>query len=615
MTTPDPRTAAIFESALECIVTFDESGRIQALNAAAERTFDQAREDAIGRDLGVFLPPEVRERLRGGDWPTARLEVEAIRSGGRRIPIELAVTRIDGDPPLYAAFMRDISDRKESEARLHREQERLTEAQRLAHVGSWEWDMRSNETVWSDELHRIFGTSPDTHEASYEGYLACVHPDDRDAVAADVRSGVADRSGFENEKRIVRPDGEIRHIASKVEAILGPGGEPIGLRGTTQDVTELKRAQQLEAELQQAHRLESVGLLAGGVAHDFNNLLAVILNYATFVLEELPRDNEIRPDIEQIRKAAERAADLTRQLLVFSRREVVEPVVVDVSHAVAETEALLRTTLGEDVVLRTRLAEDLSTVEIGSGQLEQVLLNLAFNARDAMPHGGQLTIETRLPDAVDGVRLVVRDTGSGMWPRVVDQAFTPFFTTKPKGEGTGLGLATVYGIVREAGGDVRIDSEPGGGTAVTIDLPRSAEVSPAKRDDAVPPPQNAAGRVVLLAEDEESVRRLAARILSERDYRVVEASDGDEAWRRFREHSSEIDVLLTDVVMPGMPARELVREARMLNPEVGAIYMSGYTGDMLSRRGVLDEGTVVIRKPFDAPTLLAAVAGAGNGDR
>ena len=394
------------------------------------------------------------------------------------------------------------------------------------------------------------------------------------------------------------------------------------------DISARQRAERERAELErrlaQSQRLESVGQLAGGIAHDFNNLLAVILNYAAFVREELPEGDPIGCDVAEIQHAAERAAALTRQLLVFSCRERAEVETLDLNAIVAEMEKLLRRTLGEDVELRTELAERLPTVKADRAQIEQVLLNLALNARDAMPEGGTLTIVTQGPDrggqtsSATGrsVSLRVSDTGCGMTEDVAARAFEPFFSTKPKDLGSGLGLATVYGIVAQAGGEIGLDSAPGCGTVVAVTLPATdEEVARSPEPAGTSAPAITGKEVVLLVEDEEAVREATRRILSRHGHTVIPAARADEALGALAKIGPAIDVLVTDVVMPEMSGRELAERVREVHPSMGVVYISGYTDDIVSRHGGLEPGVPFLQKPFDASGLLAGVQQALPADR
>jgi signal transduction histidine kinase len=387
--------------------------------------------------------------------------------------------------------------------------------------------------------------------------------------------------------------------------------------------------QRVENRLQQSQRLESLGQLAGGVAHDFNNLLGVILIYTTLVAEEVAgasrgaggeRWEAVRSDVERIRQAADRATALTRQLLAFGRREVVHPQVIDLSAVAAGIEELLRRTIGEHVELVARLRPDVWPVLADAGQIEQVLVNLAVNARDAMPGGGTLTVDTdnivvseamaaSRPGARPGrhVRMRVGDTGSGMDPYVLDHAVEPFFTTKPKGEGTGLGLATVYGIVTQSGGFLQISSTPSSGTQVSAYLPATDRVptEPAPVPDE--PAHAGGGRTVLVVEDEEAIREVTARILARSGFAVLTAAGGAEAIRAVEEHPGAIDLLLTDVVMPHMTGKEVAEALTTRIAGLRVLYMSGYAHPALTSQGTLDAGVTLIEKPFSEPQLLAKI--------
>ena len=381
-----------------------------------------------------------------------------------------------------------------------------------------------------------------------------------------------------------------------------------------------------QERLAQAQRLESLGQLAGGVAHDFNNLLAVILNYAAFAGEELAAASEsdwagrcgsARDDLAQISRAGEQAASLTRQLLAFARREVVQPQVLDLDTVITGVEDMLHRTLGEHVELVTSLAGDLHPVLADPGQLEQVLVNLAVNARDAMPGGGTLSIDTSNitvdADSIAGgaesplgqqVRLRVSDTGTGMSPEVIEHAFEPFFTTKTDGGGTGLGLATVYGILKQADGHIRIYSEPGGGTTFSITLPVTSQAA-ALQTREVTYERTPRGETVLVVEDEAALREVTRRILARNGYQVITAATGPEALDIARGHQGEIHLLVTDVVMPHMLGKEVAEQVLMIKPGAEVLYMSGYARPVLASQGRLEPGVALVEKPFSEAELLA----------
>jgi PAS domain S-box-containing protein len=386
----------------------------------------------------------------------------------------------------------------------------------------------------------------------------------------------------------------------------------------------------LQNQLHQGQRLEVLGQLAGGIAHDFNNLLAVILNYAAFVAEEIAAQpgsslEAAGRDVAHIQRAAERASTLTHQLLAFARREVVQPQVLDLNGVVADIREMLDRTIGEDVLLRTELAADLWPVLADPGQIDQVLVNLAVNARDAMPDGGTLRITTANlvldgDSAHDGaalpvgryVRLRIGDTGTGIPADVVEHVFEPFFTTKPEGAGTGLGLATVYGIIAQAGGAIDIDSQPGAGTTFTIMLPATDEA-------AEPAPAMAAheraptGKTVLIVEDEAALREVAERIFTRGGYRVMTAADGGEAIALAAGYADEIHLLLTDVVMPNMLGKEVAERVRQIKPTIEVLYMSGYAQPVLASQGRLDRDVNLIDKPFTAAAIIERAGQILNG--
>jgi signal transduction histidine kinase/CheY-like chemotaxis protein len=395
----------------------------------------------------------------------------------------------------------------------------------------------------------------------------------------------------------------------------------------------LERKERLQV---QGQRLESLGQLAGGVAHDFNNLLAVILNYVTFVSEEVAEAMAVAgpepvshleaasADLAQVKKAAERAAGLTHQLLVFARRDVIRPQVLDLDTVITSVKEMLGRTLGEHVELVTSLAGDLWPILADPGQLEQVLVNLAVNARDAMPAGGTLTIDTSNitvdADTIAGgsqarkgrnVRLRVSDTGTGMPPEVAQHAFEPFFTTKPDG-GTGLGLATAYGILAQADGNIRIYSESGIGTTFTITLPVTAEAA-LPTAEPVPYKRTPKGETVLVVEDEEALREVTKRIFARNGYHVITANDGPDALRVAADHPGEIHLLVTDVVMPHMLGKEVAERMRLIRPEIEVVFMSGYARGVLTSEGRLDPGVALVEKPFSEVDLLAVAGQVLNG--
>jgi PAS domain S-box-containing protein len=461
----------------------------------------------------------------------------------------------------------------------------------------------------------------DVHPGHRAGYLADPRPRPMGA-GVELAARRRDGSTFPAEVSLSAIDTDDGVL---ITAAVRDVTERLVIQAERERLLTLAERDRLERQLHQSQRLESLGQLAGGVAHDFNNLLGVITNYAAFAAEQLagppPGEwhpgqwQEIRDDIEQVRRAAERAASLTHQLLAFARQEVIQPRVLSLNDVVAGVEQLLLRTLGEHVELIIDLAGGLPRVLADPGQVEQVLVNLAVNARDAMPNGGKLAIRTAATDLGEPaasqvgltpghyVTIAVSDTGTGIPKDIADRVLEPFFTTKPKGEGSGLGLATVYGIITQAGGNVRIYSEPGLGTTVTAFLPVTGLDAAAS---APPPavPHRGRGEVVLVAEDEPAMREVTRRLLARNGYQVVAVATGAEALAALTHRLDRVDLLLTDVIMPQMQGRELAAKVLALHPQTRVVYMSGYTQGLLSAQGVPEPGIHLIEKPFSEATLL-----------
>jgi len=549
----------------------------------------------------------------------AGLNLYGLRRDGTEFPAEISLSSIETDNGrLATAAIRDVTASRAAERKF----EQFVEFAPDAIIGV---NPDGEVVLVNQQAEALFGYNRDeligqmvetlVPERSCDG-----HPSRRDRYFEEPRTRPM---GAGVELAGVRKDGTEFPAEISLSAIETEEG--ILATAAVRDISERaesEREKALQEQLDQSRRLESVGQLAGGIAHDFNNILGVILNYAEFVGDELPPDSKATEDVEEIRRAAERAAALTRQLLIFSRREIVQPEQLDLREVVSQLENLLHRALGERVELDTRFSDDLSTVEADPGQIEQVLVNLAVNARDAMPDGGRLLIEVENveldeeytymhPDTKAGsyVRLKVSDTGVGMEEETIRRAFEPFFTTKGKGEGTGLGLATVYGIVTGAGGRVDIYSEPGMGTTIKVHLPASSAVPSRSRTTAAErPPGN--GEVVLVVEDEADVRRMAERILTKGGYSVIGTDGGDEALEVCARTEQPIHVLLTDVIMPGMLGTELVERVKTIRPDLGVIFMSGYSHEVLAPEALAEQnGTAFIEKPFNAGELLRAVRG------
>jgi PAS domain S-box-containing protein len=845
-------------------------GQFRRANPALCRLLGRTMEDLLESTVFEVVADEQaamtewsRERLQTGERSGFQAETRLRRPDGRIAVALVSATLMRnprGEPLYYICQFFDLTRRNEAQERLVANEAKLAEAQQLARLGSWEWEIATDTVVWSDELYRIYGVRPDRFPGSYGSYLDKVHPDDRARVARVIETAVAERRSWSLDYRVVRPDGEIRMIHARGEVVLDDHGRPAIVRGTAQDVTESRRVEdalraaeqlfrrafddapigmalidlegrwlrmnrsiaqmlgrteqdlramrladlshpdderldrplikellagrrrsyaverrlmhadghvihtlmhvslmhgdgerplyfliqlvdvterrraeaaqrageerlqaiidnspalifvkdadhrfllvnrrwqeifgigaeeavgrhtdellppeqvpgheamdaevlstgepleamatiassdgggeeryffmvkfplrdtdgqvyavcsiatditdrqrnatvraELEQRLAQAQRLESIGQLAGGVAHDFNNLLSVILTCVGFAQRELADESPVREDIEEIGRAADRAAALTRQLLMFSRREVVKPEVLDAGALVRDLERLLNRTLSERIALRISIGPDIAPVLADRAQLEQVVINLAVNARDAMPEGGRLAIGVNPDDG--GVRITVADDGVGMEPEVVDRAFEPFFTTKEEGAGTGLGLATVHGIITDSGGTVEIDSAPGQGTVVRIWLPATEQGSQPVAEDRPPGHRPTVGASVMVVEDQDPVRRQARRILEAHGYEVHEAGGGEAALADW----PEVDVLVTDVVMPGMTGQELAERAQERTDGLKVVFMSGHTEDVIVRNGARAGAIAFIQKPFTRDSLLRAI--------
>jgi len=509
-------------------------------------------------------------------------------------------------------------EREAATEALRQRDAQLSVALDAAQMGVWYWSAADNRLTWDDTLRRIYGLSQQDRVAGYDDFISRVHPDDRDFVNSSVRRALAEGGRLDYEFRIVLPDSRVRWIADRGRVIPGDQGTVVGLTGTCQDVTDRRTT---EEQLRLAHKMESVGRLAGGVAHEANNQMSVVMSAADFILARPDLHPAVRADAEYIRRAAERTAAVTAQLLAFSRRQVLRPQVIDLNTLLDRFRPVLQRTLGEDCQVTLLLDPRIGPVRADPGQLEQVLLNLAINARDAMPRGGRLSVETAAVELTERstvlshgvtvrsgpyVQLAVSDTGHGMDKETLAHVFEPFFTTKGVGQGTGLGLATVYGIVKQSDGYVWAYSEPGRGTTIKLYLPITQDAA-ASAAETPAPARTASGELVLVVEDEPQVRTIAARALTEAGYRVLEAESGELALDVLRRNGSRPALVLVDVVMPGMGGSDLAEEVARLVPGVPILFTSGYTDAEILRRGLLEPGAEFLPKPFSPEGLVQAV--------
>jgi PAS domain S-box-containing protein len=509
---------------------------------------------------------------------------------------------------------RDISDRKRSEESVREAEEKYRSIFENAVEGIFQSTLSGDFITANPAMARILGyDSPfelldSTRDKERQLH---VEPERRTEMIRLLElNGKVDGM----EISLFRRDGSKILVSESARAIRGINGSILYYQGIIEDISERK---DLEQQLLQAQKMEAVGRLAGGVAHDFNNLLTAIIGYGQLSLANVAVDDPTHTNIQEIIAAGERAASLTRQLLTFSRKQVLQPAIVDLNRIISETRRMLQRLIGEDISIVNLTDPLLGSVKADPGQIEQVILNLAINARDAMPHGGKLTIETynaevdeayacSHPGVAPGpyVVLTVTDTGCGMNADVKSHIFEPFFTTKEAGKGTGLGLSTVYGIVKQSSGDVVVFSEPGMGTSFKIYLPRLVDSSVpevrSREDDSIP----RGSETILLTEDEQIVREVASHVLRELGYTVLETSGGKEALAVAGQYIGKIDLLLTDVVMPGMNGNELAGRIKAMRPDTKVLFCSGYTDDAIVHLGVLDRTIAFLQKPF-APSSLA----------
>ena len=615
MRASEARYRTLFEHAPDGILITDSESRLLDANPSTCQMLGYARDELIGLHASAIVCeaeiPEIPSAVRAiSSASSYSREWRLRRKDGSIFSAEvIATTMPDGN---LLEMIRDVSERNSAVEALRTAEERMRFALQNAEVGIWDMDHATGVIRWSETLEAQYGVPVGTFGGTFENFVERVHPDDRESVLETIEKARAGGGDFSILNRTIRSDGKIRWLSSTGRILLGEHGEPARSVGISLDVTERRT---LEAQYQQAQKMEAIGHLAGGVAHDFNNLLTAILGYCELLLSEVDPADPRHADIGEIHKAGTRAAGLTRQLLAFSRRQIIEPTQLDLNVVVTEVREMLDRLIEENIEVILHLGPTLAPVQADRGQIEQIVMNLAVNARDAMPGGGTLTIETANAELDEHdatthfsvkpgayVALTVSDTGTGMTPEVQARLFEPFYTTKEVGKGTGLGLATIHGIVTRSGGSARVISEVGKGSSFTVYLPRADAGEPVETAPLPVVRPRGGGETVLVVDDAAELLELTSRLLERQGYKILAASNANEALQLFEQHEV-IDVILTDVVMPGASGPDLISQLIQRRPTLKVIYMSGYTEEAIVHHGVLNPGIAFLHKPFSSDAL------------
>jgi PAS domain S-box-containing protein len=624
------RFASVVASAMDAIITLDDSLRVIVFNEAAEKMLGCPSWDAIGKPLDRFLPTQFRDihdehiRKFGDAGLTTRSMASpgiltAVRANGNQFPIEATISHVQvAGQKLYTVIMRDITRRKRNEETMRQNEARFRSIYEQAAVGIAQIALDGRFLMVNNALCRMLGY--EEKDLLGRKIEELIHPDDH-SREVELRSAMLreHRPSYELEKRYRHRDGSVVWVHVTSSLVSGSAGEPLYRISVVQDLTERMRA---EERLKQAQKMEAIGRLAGGVAHDFNTLLNVMLGYSDLLLAELPPGDERRDLVTQIKNSGNAGAMLTKQLLAFSRKQRMAQEVLDLREVISRMSPMLGRLLREDIELSVRYSDEICAVKVDPGQIQQLVLNLVANAGDAMQDGGSLNIEVRAVDLDEAYAqqhptiavgryalLAVSDTGAGMSTETVAHAFEPFFTTKDAGKGTGLGLATVYGIVQRNGGDIWVYSELGVGTIFKVYLPLTSEPLPKAETPAIKPQGSGAGETILLVEDSAALRELTKVILLRDGYKVLEAEDGVAALELAASFPGVIHMVLTDVVMPRMRGPLLAEQIVKQRPGIAVIFLSGYTEEAISQLDRIT-GFTLVEKPYTAASLLHSVRGA-----
>ncbi|MBZ5665818.1 MAG: PAS domain S-box protein [Acidobacteriia bacterium] len=632
----------LLETLPDAVIAVDRDGTIIQVNSQAQELFGYSRSELIGQKVEVLVPESYRRQHhqhREGFAQTpktrrmgAELDLYGRRRNGSQFPVEISLSPVATENGTFVlSAIRDISDRKRIAEELRRANEELhrrtTEQlgeyrSRLALIIDSSEDAIISKDLdgtiisWNKGAENIYGYTPEEVIGKHISLLA---PGDRPEEIPEILRKIARGESVEQHESLrVTKDGRQLNVSVSVSPLRDAKDVVVGASVIARDITAQKRA---EGQLHQSQKMEAIGRLAGGVAHDFNNILGIINACNEFLRDRVDAVGEPSLYVENIRKAIERGSALTRQLLTFSRSSAIQPRVLDLNERLKDVGKLLRPLMGDDVEILIVSKSPAAVVEADPGQLDQIVVNLAVNARDAMPRGGKFILETAATKfdedfaeqhqsmpAGKYVLLAVSDTGSGMDETTMSRIFEPFFTTKETGKGTGLGLATVYGIVKQSAGHILVYSEPGHGTTFKIYLP-SAEhkIGLAAKTEVETVAPKRQGTTILLAEDDEIMRSLTRKVLEEHGYTVVDVDDGKAALEWMESHPGSIDLLLTDVVMRRMSGPELAERLRASHPNLKVIFMSGYTGELIAERDVLKRGITLLEKPFSRTSLLNTI--------
>jgi two-component system, cell cycle sensor histidine kinase and response regulator CckA len=611
------------------ITLLDAKGTPTSWNSGVRRVLGYERAEFLHITAADLYPLEDRasgspeaDLARAAAGARVSSERWLVRKDGSRFWGSVSITGVHdrhGRLLGYAQRLRDLSEQKHVQEQLRRKEHALELALEAAGLGTWEYDLATGEVHWDERARALFGLRPDQPATGAE-WADAIHPDDRERTVERWERAIRERASYAAEYRVIWPDTSVHSLMAVGRCPTDPGGDPGHFTGVVLDLTERRHA---EEHLQESLRLEAVGRLAGGIAHDLNNMLAAILGFGDILARSFDPHDPRLSDLEQISRAAERSARLTRQLLAFARRELIQPRPLDINAVIRHAQGMLPPIVGENIELVLRLAPDLGVVYADPRQIEQILMNLVLNARDAMPQGGRITIETGPVKLGPGfgawsgedentrpgafTMLSVADTGHGMDAATLQRIWEPFFTTKPTGQGTGLGLSSVYGAARQSGGFVWADSEPGRGTNIQVYWPEMDALPEPLTEPASPPPLEGGSERLLIVEDEDLVRALAVRSLRSLGYTCLEARDAREALRLLQEDSAHVDLVMTDVVMPGMSGGRLGERLARLRPGLPVLYTSGFADEDVIRRGLLEQGQPFLQKPFSLYDLARRV--------